>query len=61
MDKLAITVKEMAGLLGLSEPKAYELVHIEGFPMIQLGRKIIIPVSALERWLEENSGKEVTA
>jgi len=55
-NKLTISVKEMAGYMGLSLPKAYELTHIQGFPVIKVGRKKIILVEGFLNWLKENSG-----
>ena len=55
--KLCISVSELARLLGLSRPKAYEMVSIKGFPALQIGRRIIIPVRQLCKWLEDNAGR----
>lgn len=55
-DKLCYSVPELAKVLGISRPKAYELVKRDGFPSITVGKRIIIPTSALERWLDENAG-----
>jgi len=41
--------------LGISKPKAYELAKKESFPAIFLGKRIIIPVDGLRKWLIENS------
>ena len=51
MDRLTMTVSEMAHQLGISKPKAYELVKREDFPAVFIGKRIIIPVHALEEWL----------
>ena len=41
-------------MLGISEPRAYDLTKREGFPAIRVSeRRIIIPVDALNRWLSE--------
>ncbi len=52
MTKLTISVDEMATAIGISRPKAYELVHSDGFPVVRIGRRIRIPVTELEKWLE---------
>lgn len=51
MEKLTVTVEEMAMMIGVSEPKAYEIVHQEDFPSFRMGRRWIIPKVALEQWL----------
>jgi len=55
VEKLTITVKELAQAMGISVPKAYELTEIEGFPVIRIGRKKIIPVDQLKIWIAEYS------
>ncbi|MBR1826628.1 MAG: excisionase family DNA-binding protein [Clostridia bacterium] len=52
--KLAINVKEAAGLLGVSLPKMYEFVHQEGFPQIKNGNGFLIPYAQFVEWV--NSG-----
>lgn len=52
MDKMTLSVDELAATMGVSRPKAYELVNQPGFPVVRVGRRIRIPVAALERWLE---------
>jgi len=55
LEKLTITVEEMANVVGVSRPKAYELIHKEGFPAVRIGRRIVIPIDGLKRWLEEQA------
>lgn len=56
-NKLTITVKEMSEMLGISIPKAYDLVKSEGFPSIQLGRRIVVPFEPFKQWIEEQAQK----
>ena len=48
-DRLALSVEEAAGLLGISTWLAYELVHRGELPSLRLGRRIVVPRAALER------------
>ncbi|HLN15706.1 MAG TPA: helix-turn-helix domain-containing protein [Acidimicrobiales bacterium] len=48
-DRLALSVEEAAGLLGISTWLAYELVHQGELPSLRLGRRIVVPRAALER------------
>ena len=50
-----LTVKELAEVLRVSVPQAYQIVKIEGFPVIEIGRKII-PTDLLFEWLRTESG-----
>lgn len=52
MEKATFGVDELAATMGISRPKAYELANTEGFPIIRVGRRIRIPVSAFQQWLE---------
>lgn len=54
MEKLTITVKEMAELLGVGRPMAYALVNRSDFPVIRLGRKIVIPIEKLKQWMDDH-------
>ena len=56
MDRLTVTVPEMAEMLGIGRIKAYELANIKGFPAIRLGKRIVVPVDQLKKWLEERVG-----
>lgn len=51
MEKLTYTVPEIAELIGISTPKAYELVCLDGFPAIRIGRRIVIPKEEFKAWL----------
>ena len=55
--KLTINVAELAEVLGVSKPVAYELTRKNGFPAVRVSeRRIIIPVEVLKRWLNEQAG-----
>lgn len=55
--KTTCSVKEVADILGICLPAAYELCNRADFPAIRVTpRRIIIPVDGLQRWLEEQSG-----
>ena len=56
MEKLTISVDELATQLGISRPLAYELTRRDGFPAVRLGeRRIVIPLDGLKRWLDSQS------
>lgn len=58
MDKAVMSVLEMAEQMGISRPKAYELVKEPGFPTIRVGTRILIPVDAFKEWLVITSNHE---
>jgi DNA binding domain, excisionase family len=57
LKKKTINIKELSEVLGVSEAKARRLTHIEGFPIICIGRNRRIILSKLDAWLENNIGQ----
>jgi excisionase family DNA binding protein len=57
-DRLALTVAEAAGLLGISRALAYELVARHELPSIRLGRRLVVPKVALLEMLGLRPGRE---
>lgn len=55
MDKVVLTVDEVAEVLGIARPNAYALAKSQGFPTVRIGRRMIIPVNEFYRWLSEQS------
>lgn len=58
MEKTTMSVQELSSQLGISLPKAYELVKSEGFPSIRIDTRILIPVDAFREWLIITSNKQ---
>jgi excisionase family DNA binding protein len=46
--RLTLTVAEAGQVLGVSKSYAYELVRQGQLPCMRLGRRIVVPVRALE-------------
>lgn len=46
MEKTTVCVQELSLQMGISIPKAYELVKTPGFPSIRIGTGILIPIEA---------------
>lgn len=55
--KLTLTVEETATILGISRGLAYEMVRNGKLPALRLGKRLVIPRSALEHLLEEPAGQ----
>lgn len=58
VNRLVYTVEEVASMLGLSESYAYKLAKARKFPVLQLGRRIVIPKEKFELWLNESPESE---
>ncbi len=57
MEKLTLSVPEAAKVVGISARYMYDLVKTEGFPTIQVGRRLLVSAPGLSRWLEEQAQK----
>ena len=53
-----MSVQELSAQMGISLPKAYELVKTPGFPTIRIGARILIPIEAYKEWLVRTSAKK---
>jgi excisionase family DNA binding protein len=50
-----ISVEEAARQLGISRSSAYEAIRSGQLPSIKIGRRVLVPVAALERLLSGNA------
>ncbi|KZO01258.1 helix-turn-helix domain-containing protein [Pseudobacillus badius] len=46
-----LTADDLASLLKISKPKAYELMKQDGFPLIQFGRSMRVSHDEFFQWL----------
>lgn len=54
-DQLPLTMNadHLANALGISRAGAYELIHTKGFPVIKLGKRLLIPKDKFIEWFEQ--------
>lgn len=52
-DKLTLSVEETAKLLGIGRNLCYERVKTGEIPAIKIGRRLLVPRSALEKLLAD--------
>lgn len=57
-EKLTLSIPETAGIIGISSSKMYELARTEGFPTIQVGKRLLISDKGLERWVDKQAEKD---
>lgn len=55
---LTVTVDEAARMLGISRNSCYQACHTGELPVIRLGKRLVIPVRALEKMLEGNGSNK---
>ena len=51
---LMLSVPDVASVLGISRAGAYELVHTNGFPSLNIGSRIVIPKDKFIDWINAN-------
>ena len=52
-DRLTITIPEFAKAFGINRATAYRMAKDGTLPVIRVGKRILIPKVALQRWLED--------
>ena len=55
MERTTMSVQELSAQMGISLPKAYELVKTPGFPTLRIGTRILLPIDAYKEWLIKQS------
>jgi excisionase family DNA binding protein len=56
-EPLLIGVRQAAGRLGIGRDATYTLVREGRLPSIRVGRRVLVPVSALERFIDSELGR----
>ena len=56
IDRVALTVPEVAEALGVGLSSAYQLIHREDFPSIPIGRSVRIRRAKQAEWVERQAG-----
>lgn len=51
---LFLNAATAADLLGVSVSSMYELMHENGFPVLKVGSRLVIPKEKLRAWVERN-------
>ncbi len=59
VNRQTYSAPELATVLGISCTGAYNLMQAKGFPTLRIGGRILVPIAALDRWLEAQTETEV--
>ncbi len=51
MNKLTVTIEETAVALGIGRNSAYAAAHTGEIPAIKVGKRLLVPLAALEKML----------
>lgn len=52
---LTLTIKHLCEILGVSRPKAYDIMRRKDFPSLKDGNRVLIPRDAFWSWYNENA------
>ena len=55
---LFLNAEQVSQVLGIAPSSAYELMHEDGFPVLKIGNRMVVPKEKFIRWVEEQTGGE---
>ena len=55
---LFLNAELVAQVLGISQAGAYDLLHSEGFPVLKIGTRMVVPKEKFRQWVEEQTEAE---
>lgn len=58
-NELTLSVKELSNALNIGRNTAYELCRRKDFPSIKVGKRYVVSIDGLRRWIEAHEGKIV--
>jgi hypothetical protein len=50
-------IDDIRNIFACSKGKAYDIIHLPGFPKVQIGRVYYVVPDELDKWLKANKGK----
>lgn len=56
---LFLNGKMVAKVLGVSVSTAYELMHEDGFPVLKVGNRMVVPKEKFISWVESHTGGDL--
>lgn len=58
IERMTFTVNEAAQVLGIGQNKMRQLTKSKGFPVLKVGTRVLIPIKAFEKWVDDSVGLE---
>ena len=55
---LFLNAELVAQVLGISQAGAYDLLHSEGFPVLKIGTRMVVPKEIFRQWVEDHTRPE---
>ena len=57
MEKRYYSPKDIREITGISRAQVYNIMNRTDFPAVRIGKRIIVPIEAFNRWLDEQTQK----
>ncbi len=57
-EKFTISVSELGQYLGIGRSLAYQLSRQQDFPVVRIGKRVLIPIEGLKLWMNKNFSNE---
>lgn len=54
-----LNANQLAEILGISRASAYQLLHMDSFPTLRIGKRMIVPKEKLMLWIDQHTGGDV--
>lgn len=52
---LFLNAETVAQVLGIAPSSAYELMHEDGFPVLKIGNRMVVPKEKFVQWVEAHT------
>lgn len=52
---LFLNAELVAQVLGIAPSSSYELMHEDGFPVLKIGNRMVVPKEKFVTWVEEHT------
>ena len=52
-----LNAKDVEGYMRISRAEAYEQMHSEGFPLIRIGKRMIVPRDKFLEWVDNQTAR----
>ena len=54
-----LNANQLAEILGISRASAYQLLHMDSFPTLRIGKRMLVPKEKLMLWIDQHMGGDV--
>lgn len=52
---LFLNADQVSKVLGISSASAYELLHEDGFPVLKVGNRMVVPKEQFVKWVKDHT------